>query len=504
MRRCRRCRISSQHAVSDARETAIASAVLLDASFLDAVPEFSPDDIRDEFAGLIVATAIRMHRDGHKVDLYTVADALDRGGALQEKLGPDAMQRMLALVQSPMTADPAGLARAIHAEAQRRRLVSQLELLRTAAADPTYSTEALQRQLTAAADGLQVATDDTDILDCVDLIEQFPNLRDPVVEGFLRRGETCNVIAKSKVGKSWFGYGLGFSVALGRDWLGRFPTRRGRVLLLDNELHPETLSSRIKTVMCAMGLRPADCRGWFDIKALRGHTRDIHSVAPILRRIPQDKYSLIIVDAFYRLLPSGESENDNSAMTQVYNAVDRYGEQTGAAFALIHHATKGGQSDKDVTDVGSGAGSISRAADTHLILRPHEENDAVVLAAKTRSWAEPSPVGLRWFYPAWQIDDNLDPESLKGRRVLANSDEAKSKRLDEKSEKVLQYLTTLKDTGATKSKIKDHTGINAGLGQIIDALVKAGRIAPCEIVVKSNGKPFEGWKAIESCTTSNV
>lgn len=465
----------------DSWELALASAAMLDPSFLDRVPDFSANDIRDELAALIVATAQRRRRDGLPVDMYSVVKELDRGGALAEKSGDNAVSRILALAQVPLTSDPVGLARQIHQEAQRRRLILTLEMLQTAATDPAFTTDALTRQLIDAAEGLQVATD-TEFLDSVDLIEQYPDLRDPVVEGIFRRGETINIIAKSKIGKSWFGYGLGFSIAFGRDWLGRFRTQRGRVLLLDNELHRETLSSRLSAVMSAMGLRHHDSRGWFDVIALRGRSRDIHAIGRILQRIPRDKYSLIIVDAFYRLLPDGTSENDNAQMTAVYNAVDRYGDQTGAAISLIHHATKGGQSDKDVTDVGSGAGAISRAADTHLILRPHEEPGAVVLAAKTRSWQEPTPMGLRWEFPTWMPDENLDPELLKGRRMPG--DERKQAADKSDCDKI---LNALKSGPASGRKLRSTVGIGREkLERLVGLMVHGKQILPKEETVKGN------------------
>ena len=41
--------------------------------------------------------------------------------------------------------------------------------------------------------------------------------------------------------------------------------------------------------------------------------------------------------------------------------------QTGAAFVLVHHSTKGSQAEKSVTDTGSGAGAMSRAVDSHIV-----------------------------------------------------------------------------------------------------------------------------------------
>jgi hypothetical protein len=85
----------------------------------------------------------------------------------------------------------------------------------------------------------------------------------------------------------------------------------------------------------------------------------------------------------------------------------------GAAFALIHHASKGNQSAKSVTDVGAGAGAQSRATDTHLVLRPHEEKNAVVLDAAARSWPPIAPICLRWEFPLWKPASDLDPTALR-------------------------------------------------------------------------------------------
>lgn len=126
--------------------------------------------------------------------------------------------------------------------------------------------------------------------------------------------------------------------------------------------------------------------------------------------ITAGNYSLILVDAHYRML-GGRSENDNAEITQVYNMIDRYAAQTGAAWVLIHHTSKGDQSEKSVTDVGAGAGSQSRAVDTHVVLRTHKEGYCV-LHAVTRSSKSPDPVVLRYDYPLWSVNPDADPSQL--------------------------------------------------------------------------------------------
>jgi hypothetical protein len=234
-----------------------------------------------------------------------------------------------------------------------------------------------------------------------DLLLDYPDLRPAIVDGLIRRGETANIIAAAKVGKSHLAMGLAWCVATGMPWLSH-EVAQGRVLILDNELHPETLASRIDRIATAMQIDIARYGDQIDVICLRGMNVDIHKINFTIAAIKPGQYSLVIVDALYRTLPEGTSENDNAAMMAIYNQLDYYAGQWDCAIAVIHHASKGQQGDKSVTDVGSGAGSISRAADTHIVIRPHEQPDLSVLEVVTRSFRSPEAVSIRFDYPVWQ------------------------------------------------------------------------------------------------------
>lgn len=245
------------------------------------------------------------------------------------------------------------------------------------------------------------------------LMAACPALRPPVIEGLLREGETMNVIASPKTGKSWLVLDLAIAVATGRPWLGRFPTVAGDVLIIDNELHGETSANRIPKVAKARGIGTDEFADSVFIRNLRGGLQDIVSLGPYFRAIEPGRFRLIVLDAFYRFLPAGMDENANADMASLYNHIDRYAADLGCAFVLIHHSSKGNQSGKAVTDVGAGAGSQSRATDAHLVLRPHEEPDVVVLDAAVRSWPPHDSVCLRWAFPVWDMADDLDAKRLK-------------------------------------------------------------------------------------------
>ena len=245
------------------------------------------------------------------------------------------------------------------------------------------------------------------------LREQYPQLRPPLIDGLLRRGETMNIIASPKIGKSWLVNDLAICIALGQPWL-EMPTVQGKVLILDNELHPETMRDRIDRIRAK--------RAWDDkvidenlhFVNLRGGLLSIDDLEGSFLALEPNSYSMIVLDAYYRFLPVGVDENDNGAIANIYNVIDRHARSINASFVLIHHTSKGGQAEKSVTDVGAGAGSQSRATDTHLVLRPHKEDGVIVADAAVRSWRPIEPFCLRWNFPLWERDTTgLDPADLR-------------------------------------------------------------------------------------------
>jgi hypothetical protein len=248
-----------------------------------------------------------------------------------------------------------------------------------------------------------------------ELLVQFPELRPPLIHGLLRQGETMNVISAAKLGKSWLVLDLALAVATGRPWLG-FETERGPVLIIDNELHGETSANRIPKVARARGISLEEIVDEVYVQNLRGQLLDIFCMRDYFEALEPGRFKVVILDAFYRFMPADKDENDNGTMANIYNAIDSYADRLGCSFLLIHHSSKGDQSLKVVTDVGAGAGAQSRATDTHLIMRAHEESDAIVLDAAVRSWPPVQPRCLRWVFPVWEPADDLDPTFLRSDR----------------------------------------------------------------------------------------
>lgn len=285
--------------------------------------------------------------------------------------------------------------------------------------------------------------------------EAFPKLDPPVIQGWLRMREILNIISVAKVGKSWLVYYILLCVVTGRMIFDRWATTPGRGLLIDNELPPSLLPFRIKTVADAMGLHPDEYLDKLDIWSLRHSPRSIYQLTGEFAGIPPETYILAILDAKYKSLGEDADENSNADEARYFAEAGALTELIGSALGLVHHSTKGSQSEKRVVDVGAGGSSQARAADTHLVIREHEDEGAFVLAAAVRSFAPVEPLGLRWQFPLWVPDDTLDPEQLKGRKSAA--EEGKDRRDREAEEKVIEACQTWQ----SRLEIKRATGLGA-------------------------------------------
>lgn len=249
-----------------------------------------------------------------------------------------------------------------------------------------------------------------------DLRRKFPALRRPIIHGLLRSGETMNIISTPKIGKSWLVTELAINASRGQLWLG-YACAKCKVLLIDNELHGETLTDRVGLVSDALRIDESTLVD-LTTRNMRGSLMDFNKLgAMYFDKMKKGLFDIVILDAFYRFVPPGFSENDNGAITNIYNMIDGWAQKLDCCFVIIHHTSKGNQSDKDITDVGAGAGSMSRAADTHLILRKHQEAEHVVLEAETRSFAKIEPKVLRKAFPRFVEAPEMDPKQLKSNKV---------------------------------------------------------------------------------------
>lgn len=280
-----------------------------------------------------------------------------------------------------------------------------------------------------------------------------------IIEGMLRLGEVSNVIAATKAGKSWFAVQLLQNVATGKEWLGR-RVAKGRCLLIDNELQPETLENRLAAVRAALRIDEVTERSPLDYMALRGNWKSLTDLAAKLplRYQPGD-LKLIVLDAKYRFFSGdGMEENSNDAQTVFHNAIDKLAADLDCGVLMVHHATKGDQSGKSVVDMGAGGGAQARAADLHCVLRDHELPGHAVLQAAVRSFPPVEPQTLRYDWPLWSVVSGVSPQVANPKK-RGDTDGMRKK-----------IETHLKDEWQSLSSLADRCGTKAGRAMFMDII----------------------------------
>jgi hypothetical protein len=311
-------------------------------------------------------------------------------------------------------------------------------------------------------------------LTAAELVAAHPEQREPLFDGLLRRGEVGTLVAPSKCGKSWLTYGAALAFVTGERWLGTFatPTGGGRVLLLDNELSPETLGFRLRRVSKSLGVDLGQLGERLRIATFRGRRCFLGDVASAIRSA--GGVDLVVIDAAYRAYPPDFSENDNAQITGFFSTLVEIAETAQAGLLLIHHSTKGEQSGKSVRDVGAGAGAWSRATDLHIGLREHEAPDAVVFDGIVRSSPPIVPFVLQFDRDSmrWERNDELDPTALRGGRKSPEARESEKQAREEarrqatrdkQDQRVESVFNVHARTWLSPNQIKAHAGLSGAV-----------------------------------------
>lgn len=305
-----------------------------------------------------------------------------------------------------------------------------------------------------------------------ELIDTFKKMKEPLIEGLLRREEVMNIVAAPKTGKSWLVLQLAIALATGCQWLGRDCTK-SKVLLIDNELHPETESSRLNHVANTMGFTRDDLGG-LEFFLQRGGAKSLYELPEQLKAKAEQSghYDVIIIDALYKALPRDVDENSNGQITGIYNQIERIAREQKAAIILVHHTSKGNQANKSVTDVGSGAGAQSRAPDTHLALRPHMVPGVISVSCCVRSFKPVEPFCIiRDENYLWVAASGYEPNDLEGKEVAPGQGGGGQPTIEDISETIGNYIGELNlPMGKTSlvEVLKDR--INVSKSRIVSAL----------------------------------
>lgn len=284
------------------------------------------------------------------------------------------------------------------------------------------------------------------ILDAAQFVSIQEREPPQLVRGLLHQGSKFVLVGGSKSYKTWTLLDLAMSVSHGLDWLGH-RTAYGKVLYINFEIQDYAWRERIKAITKAKGIRLKE--NAVKIWNLRGHGASSRRRLPqIIERTAEEGYGLIILDPIYKLYGDAD-ENKAGDVANVLNGMEELAEKTGAAVAYGAHFSKGNQSGKESIDRISGSGVFARDPDSILVMTPHETEGAFTIEATLRNFAPMPAFCVRWQFPLFHRDEELDPAKLKKKAGCPKKHTA---------EKILSILKGSKLTSAEWQKRAELEG----------------------------------------------
>lgn len=233
-----------------------------------------------------------------------------------------------------------------------------------------------------------------------------------LIHGMLYRGAKGMVAGPSKSRKTFLLTDLAISVASGLNWMG-CATSLCPVIYINLELQSFAFRTRRRQIQKAKGhLKNIPLFTWH----LRGYQTTLDAIRKHLIDVClKEGIGLIVLDPIYKLGDAGD-ENNAKEVGRLLNAFEAIGQECNASTIFAHHYAKGTASDKSAIDRASGSGVWARDPDCMVFFSPHEEDDSMIVETSLRNFEGMPPFCVRWDYPLWEIDTQLDPLEHKGSR----------------------------------------------------------------------------------------
>ena len=243
-----------------------------------------------------------------------------------------------------------------------------------------------------------------------DFVANHPPEDPPLVDGLFRVGEKVFWGGSSKSFKTWAMMDMAASIGAGVPFLGR-QTRKGRVIYANLELRPGTFAKRWEALLRSRNLAAEDCD--VDVWNLRGTRAGIEVIAGRLQEEAEgNPFVCVVIDPAYKLL-KGRDENMLSAAAELGDWYEAISEKTGASVVCPQHFPKGDVSMRSHMDRISGTGGFARDGDAIITMTSHESEGAFVVEATLRSLPPVGPFVVRWEYPVFVVDEDLNPADIR-------------------------------------------------------------------------------------------
>lgn len=231
-----------------------------------------------------------------------------------------------------------------------------------------------------------------------------------IVDGMIAQRSIGFVVGLPETNKTWMMIDLAVEMAKGGGlWLGKFKTKGGKVLFVDQERFKGETQRRFKSVISAKNLSSTSLTGNLFIRC--GTTTRLNlqnSFEAFKREVDEIRPDLIIIDSFTTIHTC--EENNRQSIQGVLERVKELRNEFGCTILFIHHANKFAfNTEENEPSISLMAGSIAipAASETVLMVRKQDAESSMVYTVKSTLASSPEPFLVK------VTDQNQEKTSIK-------------------------------------------------------------------------------------------
>lgn len=265
------------------------------------------------------------------------------------------------------------------------------------------------------------------------------------------------------VGKTWLALDMLISVASGQLCLGKYPVKKGAVLLVEEEASELNLSRRLHAMARARGLKDSDLSNFHLLT--RQFTKIPTDMVELFHLVNDRDIKLIVFDSLRRFHTC--DENSSSEMQPVLDSFARLNIMTDASVVLIHHLAKGSrESDhRPIFERLRGSSDFWAWRDCLIGVEGEEEADSAVCSFQFRDAEAQESITIKRY-----VGD------LSGAISLGVVDVADSEEFAEKSALILSYMKSQYGSLSKEQICTKVKGRKQVLAKVFKVMVKQGLV----------------------------
>jgi hypothetical protein len=260
--------------------------------------------------------------------------------------------------------------------------------------------------------------------------------------------------------KSWITLHVALSVARGAPVFGKFATKQGAVLIIDEENHLRYVQKRLHL----LGATANDAVSYLSFSNFKADNEK--TVATILREAQEKSIKLVVLDSLVNV--HDQDENDAGGMSRVFQGIKQFLAADISVIFIHHHRKQSGYGPNNPAQSLRGSSNILAEVDSHISVERKPDSDVLILRHNKSRHAEPlASIEIKI------VKNDATPRAPTGFEFVGTLDE-KKKKAEEAADAVKMFL---RDGVASRQQILEalkrgqygEKAVDDGISEAVDS-----------------------------------